>query len=82
MRGFRAGSDIFGAVAETVSRHPNQAPYQLGHTRKYFGALHLDIENVLYITFMEKASVFPVGGESRHPGGVALRGVGVSSAAG
>ena len=30
---FRAGSDIFGAVAETVSRLPNQAPYQLGHTR-------------------------------------------------
>ena len=28
LRGFRAGSDIFGAVAETVSRLPNQARYQ------------------------------------------------------
>ena len=33
LRGFRAGSDIFGAVAEVVSQLPNQAPYQLGHTR-------------------------------------------------
>jgi len=48
LRGFRAGSDIFGAVAETVSRLPNQARYQT--------SLSPAVRTVLYNTLGKNAT--------------------------
>ena len=41
--GISGGSDIFGAVAETVSRLPKQARYQLRYTRLFSCFIRLGV---------------------------------------